>query len=153
MPATRIACFDLMDGFTSLRSRLCYKYGKFMRPAKSMGAIALLAAAAFAHHSTAPYDLIHGTVIAGIVTRFDWENPHSHIYLDVTGEENVIEHWRIELESPSHLRRLGWTKDTVQPSDRITVTGGRAKDGSFNLRGVYVELPDGRKLLGLPGPN
>jgi hypothetical protein len=71
----------------------------------------------------------------------------------VTGEENVIEHWTIELESPGHLRRLGWTKDTVKPGDRITVTGGRAKDGSFNLRGVYVELRDGRKLLGLPGPD
>ena len=44
------------------------------------------------HHSTAPYDLVHGTVINGAVTKFDWENPHAHIYLDVTGEENVIEH-------------------------------------------------------------
>jgi hypothetical protein len=74
------------------------------------------------HHSTAPYDLVHGTVINGTVTKFDWENPHAHIYLDVTGEEKVIEHWTIELDSPGHLRRLGWTKDTVKPGDRITVT-------------------------------
>ena len=113
----------------------------------------LAGAAARGHHSTAPYDLIHGTVINGAVTKFDWENPHAHIDLDVTGEGNVIEHWRIELESPGHLRRLGWTKDAVKPADRITVTGGRAKNGSFNLRGVYVELRDGRKLLGLPGPD
>ena len=112
--------------------------------------LALLAA--LAHHSTAPYDLIHGTVISGVVDRFDWENPHAHIYLDVTGEESVIEHWTIELESPGHLRRLAWTRDTIKPGDRITVTGSRAKNGSFNLRGVYIELPDGRKLLGLPGP-
>jgi len=25
---------------------------------------------------------------------------------------------------------------TLKPGDRITVTGGRAKDGSFNMRGV-----------------
>ena len=115
--------------------------------------VLLAVAPARGHHSTAPYDLIHGTVINGTVTKFDWENPHAHIYLDVTGEENVIEHWTIELESPGHLRRLGWTKDIVKPGGRITVTGGRAKKGSFNLRGVYVELQDGRKLLGLPGPN
>lgn len=113
----------------------------------------LAAAPARGHHSTAPYDLIHGTVVNGSVTKFDWENPHAHIYLDVTGEENAIEHWIIELESPAHLRRLGWTKDTVKSGDRITVTGGRAKNGSFNLRGVYVELRDGRKLLGLPAPD
>jgi uncharacterized protein DUF6152 len=113
----------------------------------------LAEAPALGHHSTAPYDLIHGTVVNGSVTKFDWENPHAHIYLDVTGEENAIEHWIIELESPVHLRRLGWTKDTVKSGDRITVTGGRAKNGSFNLRGVYVELRDGRKLLGLPAPD
>ena len=50
----------------------------------------------FAHHAIAPYDLIHGTIVAGAVTKFEWENPHAHIYLAVTGEENVIEHWRIE---------------------------------------------------------
>jgi Family of unknown function (DUF6152) len=123
-------------------------------PAARAALVLLLAGApARGHHSTAPYDLIHGTVINGTVTTFDWENPHAHIYLDVTGEENVIEHWTIELESPGHLRRLGWTKDTVKPADRITVTGGRAKNGSFTLRSVYVELPDGRKLLGLPGPD
>ena len=113
----------------------------------------LAAAPARGHHSTAPYDLIHGTVVNGSVTKFDWENPHAHIYLDVTGEENAIEHWIIELESPGHLRRLNWTKDTVKSGDRITVTGGRAKNGSFSLRGVHVELRDGRKLLGLPGPD
>src|SRR5438477_8766186 len=37
------------------------------------------------HHSIAPYDLVHGKVINGAVT-----NPHAH--MDVTGEENVIEH-------------------------------------------------------------
>ena len=98
------------------------------------------------HHSIAPYDLVHGKVINGAVT-----NPHAH--MDVTGEENVIEHWTIELDSPRYLRRLGWTKDTVKPGDSITVTGGRAKNAGFNLRGVYVELRDGRKLLGLPGPD
>jgi hypothetical protein len=109
--------------------------------------------AALAHHSTAAYDLIHGTIIEGVVTAFVWENPHAHIYLAVTGEENVIEHWTIEIESPGGLRRLGWNQHTIRPGDRLTVTGGRAKNGSFNLRGVYIQLPDGRKLMGLPGPD
>jgi hypothetical protein len=108
---------------------------------------------ALAHHSTAPYDLIHGTIVEGVATRFEWENPHAHIYLDVTGEDNAIEHWTIELESITHLRRLGWTQHTIQPGDRLQVTGGRAKNGSFHMRGVYIQLPDGRKLMGLPGPN
>lgn len=118
-----------------------------------IAAVLLAAMPALAHHSTAPYDLVHGTVINGIVTRFDWENPHAHIFWDVTAEENAIEHWTVELDGPGHLRRLGWDKDTLKRGDRITVTGSRAKNGSFNLRGVYVELRDGRKLMGLPGPD
>jgi Family of unknown function (DUF6152) len=111
--------------------------------------LSLLALAAFAHHSTATYDLIHGTIIAGDVQRFTWENPHVHIYLDVTGEDAEIEHWTVELESPGILGRLGWRKDTLMPGDQISVTGGRAKNGSFQIRAVYVVLPDGRKLPAL----
>jgi hypothetical protein len=112
----------------------------------------LLAAIAGAHHSTALYDLVHGTIITGEVTRFDWANPHAHIDLDVTGENNEIEHWSVEMENLVILRRYGWTKTTLKPGDMITATGGRAKDGSFHLRAVSVEVPDGRKLPALPQP-
>jgi hypothetical protein len=105
-----------------------------------------------AHHSIAPYDLVHGTIIDGTVTKFDWENPHSHIHLDVPAEDTV-EPWLIEIDSPGTLMRLGWTKNTLKPGDKITVTGNRAKDGSFHLRGVYVLFRDGRKLMALPGPD
>ena len=105
-----------------------------------------------AHHSIAPYDLIHGTIIEGVVTSFRWENPHAHILLDVTGENYIVEHWNIELESPNILGRLGWTRDTLTPKDRVMITGGRARNGTFNLRAVSVQLADGRKLQALPPP-
>jgi Family of unknown function (DUF6152) len=110
----------------------------------------LLGVSALAHHSTATYDLVHGTIIVGEVKRFAWENPHVHIYLDVTGEDAEIEHWTVEMESPSILGRLGWKKDTVAPGNQISVTGGRAKNGTFQIRAVHVVLPDGRKLPALP---
>jgi hypothetical protein len=102
--------------------------------------------AAVAHHSTAPYDLIHGTIIDGRVTRFAWENPHAHIYVDVTGEQNAVEHWMIEIDSPGVLRRLGWTKDALKPGDGVTIAGSRAKNGSFEMKALTVQFPDGRKL-------
>jgi hypothetical protein len=118
--------------------------------------VLLATAPLLAHHSIASYDLVHGTILDGVVTGFAWENPHAHILLDValpdgTGED-AIEHWAIELESPNLLRHLGWDKDTLKLGDRILVTGGRAKNGSFNLRAVLVQTPDGRKLPALPPP-
>jgi hypothetical protein len=111
----------------------------------------LVIAPAFAHHSTAQYDLVHGTILDGLVAGFEWENPHAHILLDVKGED-AVEHWTIELESPNVLKPLGWNKDILKEGDHILVTGGRAKNGSFNLRAVVVETVGGRKLQALPPP-
>jgi len=102
-----------------------------------------------AHHSTAAYDLVHGTIIAGVVTRFEMLNPHGIVVVDVTGEDGVVEHWTIAIDSPLALRRLGWSKNTLKPGDKITVTGNRAKNGSFHMRAIEVQLPDGRKLMAL----
>jgi len=119
------------------------------------------AAPALGHHSITTYDLVHGTILNGVATGFDWENPHAHLYLDVSGDD-AIEHWTIELESPNlleraqrtlrpvrSLRRPGWDKQTIKAGDRVVATGGRAKNGTFNLRAVSIELPNGRKLPAL----
>jgi hypothetical protein len=119
---------------------------------RSFAGLLFAATLAFGHHSTASYDLVHGTIISGVVTKFQWENPHVHLSVDVMGEDDVLEHWSIELESPSTLRHYGWTKDTLKPGDRLSVVGGRAKNGSFNLRASYIQFPDGRRLPGLAEP-
>lgn len=89
-------------------------------------------------------------MIEGEVTRFAWENPHAHIFLDATTEKNTRDHWTIEIDSPGVLRRLGWSKDTLRAGDRITVTGARAKSGRFDLKALTIQLPDGRKLPAVP---
>jgi hypothetical protein len=101
------------------------------------------------HHSTAAYDLIHGTIIAGVVTKFDMLNPHGVISIDVAGEDDVVEHWTVVIDSPLALRRLGWSKETLKAGDKITIIGNRAKNGSFHLRALEVQLPNGKKLSAL----
>ena len=98
----------------------------------------LLVAPSSAHHSTADYDLKHPAVATGVVSSFEWSNPHAHIYLNVSGE-----HWVIEIDSPNALRRLGWSKDSLQPGDKVTCSGARAKDGSPRMRCTQVELANG----------
>ena len=120
-----------------------------MRSGVAIFILAIFCWSAQAHHSTAAYDLIHGTIVSGVVTHFEFENPHSHLSLDIAGDYET-EHWIIELESPEVLHTLGWTKDTLKPGDRITVVGSRAKDQSFRMRAGSVQWPDGRKLPALP---
>jgi hypothetical protein len=91
-----------------------------------------------AHHSTADYDLTHPATVAGVVTRFEWSNPHSHIYLDVMNADDAMEHWVIEIDSPNALARLGWSKDSLKTGDQIACSGARAKDGSPRMRCTQV---------------
>ena len=105
---------------------------------------------AMAHHSTLPFDTEHPTVLRGVVTQYDWRNPHSFVHIDVKSDAGSIEHWTIETESLIVLRRLGWTKDMLKPGDVITTTGGRAKNGTPMLRCKVLDLPDGRELPCFP---
>ena len=99
-----------------------------------------------AHHSTADYDLKHPASATGVVTRFEWSNPHAHIYLDAAARDGAVEHWVIEIDSPNALQRLGWSKDSLKPGDRVTCSGARAKDGSPRMRCTQVKLADGTVL-------
>ena len=92
------------------------------------------------HHSTADYDLKHPASIAGVVTNFEWSNPHAYIYVDVMGADGALDHWVIEVASPNMLERVGWSKDSLKPGDKVLCSGARAKDGSPRMR------PDGRQL-------
>ncbi len=105
--------------------------------------LSFLAIPASAHHSTAEFDLRHPAIVTGTVTRFEWSNPHTHIYLDAPAPDGTVEHWMIEIDSPNALQRMGWSKDSLRPGDKLTCSGARAKDGSRHMRCTEVKLADG----------
>jgi hypothetical protein len=112
------------------------------------GAGALLGAArlAYAHHSTAMYDMANPVTVKGTVKRFEWTNPHAFIFLDVKDDKGGSTEWEIELMSLNHLRSYGWIRTTVKAGDVISATGGAARSGAPSMIAGVVELPDGRKI-------
>ena len=90
---------------------------------------------AMAHHSYSAFDMVGTKTVSGTVTKFDWSNPHSWIWIDVKNEQGVVETWGIEGMSPNYLNRRGWTRTTLKPGDQITLTfhpvRGGDKGGSF----------------------
>jgi len=106
-----------------------------------------------AHHSTLAFDGTQPTVISGVVAAFNWRYPHTSIVLDVTdsgGSGGIITRWIVESESLHMLSRLGWTKSSIRPGDRIRVTGARARNGDPAMRCRTIELPDGKSLSCFP---
>jgi DNA/RNA endonuclease YhcR with UshA esterase domain len=109
-------------------------------------ALSLAAAPAFAHHSTAPYDMQNPVTVKGVVERLEWTNPHAYVYLSVKDDKGNVQEWAIEINSPNYLKHNGWTSTTLKPGDVISCTGGAAKSGAKTMRCTTVELANGEKL-------
>lgn len=93
-----------------------------------------------AHHPvTAKFDPAATTTMTGRVTAVDWRNPHTHIFMNVTGA-NGVENWAVELESPIILRQNGWANDSVKPGDEIVIEGILARNGTRQVWGDSVML-------------
>jgi Family of unknown function (DUF6152) len=80
------------------------------------------------------------------VTKFVWANPHTILLFDVKDESGNITHWAGEAGSPSAVGLLGWTKNSVQAGDVITVYIFPAKSGSPVGRMNRIVFADGRVL-------
>ena len=109
----------------------------------------LIAPAAFGHHGVSDYDM--GIVVTWHVTVTDFVFVNPHALLDFTrkNEQDKIEDWQGELQSPNMLARKGhWTRDTVKNGDQITVFGCPARNGSKTMLVRKVVLSNGEEFPG-----
>jgi len=109
----------------------------------------VLAAQALAHHAfAAEYDANKLITVSGVVTNFEWINPH--VWMSVDGKDALGETgtWRFEMGSPGGLERRGWKRTDVKEGDAVIVDGFVAKDDSNRANARTVTLPDGRQLFG-----
>jgi hypothetical protein len=84
--------------------------------------------------------------VKGVVTAFEWINPHALIYVDSTDENGKVEKWIAETNSPNTLSRQGWSRNTVKPGDQITLVGHRVKGGANYINFSKIIFADGREL-------
>ncbi len=121
---------------------------------RTIGAVLLaagLAAPVFAHHSFAMFDTAKPVTIEGVVTSFEWTNPHAYIEVDVPGATSGQAHWSIELGSPSILMRAGWKFNTLKKGDKVTAVVSPLRNGEPGSLLNRITLADGRVLLNGPG--
>ena len=102
-----------------------------------------------AHHSfAAEFDASKPLTLKGVVTKIEWQNPHTFFYLDVTKPDGKVINWGMEMGSPNGLMRQGWTRNTLKVGDSVTVEGSAAKDGTNvgNARVVVLDAT-GQRLF------
>jgi hypothetical protein len=80
------------------------------------------------------------------VTRFAWNNPHCIVMFDAKDDKGNVAHWAAEIGSPPAVTVLGWTKNSLQPGDVVTIYLWPAKSGRPVGRLNRVVFPDGKML-------
>jgi hypothetical protein len=78
-------------------------------------------ASAFAHHSRAAFQLDRKIELTGTITDVAWRSPHVYYEAAITNAAGVEEHWTFEGHSIPGFLRLGWVRDTLKVSDRVTI--------------------------------
>lgn len=106
----------------------------------------------FAHHGASRWDTDAWGTISGTVKRFDWQNPHPLLLVEVKSAENgEVETWAVEFHPPNVMSRgVGWNHGTFKPGDQVTIYGHPEKksvpivNGMKSLRPVKVTMPNGQ---------
>jgi hypothetical protein len=93
---------------------------------------------ALAHHGDAGRYEDNVVVMKGTVVELQLIIPHSIIVFDSTDDSGKTVRWQAEMGArPAMIKEFGWTKDTLKPGDKITLTGRKVKSGA-----PYMNLTD-----------
>ena len=104
-----------------------------------------------AHHSNVAFEVTKVITITGVVKNFEWRNPHTWVIMTVDDGKGGKVDWAVEGRAPGVLLRAGWTKNSLQPGEMITVDMSPAKDGSKTGLVARVTKADGT-ILANAGP-
>ena len=113
--------------------------------AAAVVAFAFLSGPVQAHHGGAAFDQSQSLTFSGTVTQLEFANPHVLVYFDVV-KDGATEKWSGWLTAPNKLARAGWTKRTLEPGDKIEISGTPHKGGSHILQVRKLAGPDGKEL-------
>lgn len=93
---------------------------------------------AFAHHSFAMFDNKREVWLEGVISDFQWTNPHTWIQVKVSAADGSAVEWSLEGGSPSILSRNGWKRTVLKPGDKVRILIYPLKSGEPG--GSFIEV-------------
>ena len=108
----------------------------------------LVAVSASAHHSFfGRFDNSTHMELQGVITNLHWQNPHIHIFLEVTNADGSVTEWDLESGSPTLMQRAGIPRDALQEGMTVRVAAWPPLTDKIEAFATNVLLPDGTELL------
>ena len=112
-------------------------------------ACALWAMPLGAHHSiSAEFDTSKTFSVKGTLTKIEWVNPHTYIYVDSKDDKGTTVAYSFEAGPPGNLRRAGVLKTMFTVGDPVTIDAYASKDGTRQLGLMRsITFADGHKIV------
>lgn len=109
-------------------------------------------ATAFAHHGTSEYDMTEEISLTGTVEEWTFQNPHSWLRLDATGPDGEVSEWSIESAPPNYMARQGWSADSLERGEEVTILISPLRNEDEPHRGILLEIDpaNGEQLVVRP---
>jgi hypothetical protein len=108
----------------------------------------LLPGSSSAHHAVgSEFDVKNCREFTGILTRLDWENPHTHFFLDVKDATGKVESWSFQAYSTLTMRRAGTERQELLDNigKEVWVRGCLARSGTERKAAAgTLKFADGR---------
>ena len=104
---------------------------KTFRSLIAIVAVLITAGSLCAHHAFSPtFDGDKVVRVKGVVTRFEWANPHSYIVVDMKGADGKTVQWALEGPAPNQLTRRGFEMTSIKPGDAVEACGYGTRDAT-----------------------
>jgi DNA/RNA endonuclease YhcR with UshA esterase domain len=111
-------------------------------------AVLCIAGRATAYHSwAADYDGSKPVAVKGVVTKVEWTNPHTHVYVDSTDGNGTVTRWNFEMASTLALERGGWSRKTLNVGDKVSIEGFGGRSEITRAIVTSITTADGRELF------
>ncbi|HEU4625182.1 MAG TPA: DUF6152 family protein [Steroidobacteraceae bacterium] len=106
-------------------------------------------ASAEAHHSYAMFDHSRTETVEGTVAKLEWINPHVYVWVYVKKKEGTgYDLFGFENGPVSMMARVGWTKDSLKPGEKVSVQFFPLQDGRTGGYFIKAIRADGELLIG-----
>lgn len=99
-----------------------------------------------AHHSFAMFDQTQRVTVSATVTRFDWLNPHTWLYISAATENGDEVAWALEGAGTGWMTSAGWNAETVKAGDKLLIDFHPMKDGTNIGQLLTISFPDGKEM-------
>jgi hypothetical protein len=117
---------------------------------------ACVAAPLQAHHSVAGvFDVARTIKLSGTISRVDWINPHTYVYLDVKDAAGAVTTWKLECLPVAMMRKAGLSSQLiVGGGQHVSIDAHPARNGAPTLGFILkMNYDDGRHYQFSRDPN